>query len=245
MTRVCLFAAYDAHGVVDDYVVDYLRELSRFADVYYLADSEMAPSELAKLDTVTKARGRSATASTTSVRSRDSRDESGGTRSRSTTSYSSRTTAAISSVPLDEVFAEMDRRACDWWGGLQSSTRRHTSRDPHRVPISHRSLDMLVDRVESRQSDYLHVSSYFAAYRQPVLRDPEFRRYLLSVTGQTDKTSVIQKYEIGLSRWLVNHGHRFETFIRDVYPYHPHVQRLVLPAPGPGLPPCSSGSCSR
>ena len=52
--RVCLFAAYDRDGIVDDYVVDYLRELSRYADVFYLADGEMAASELAKLAGVTK-----------------------------------------------------------------------------------------------------------------------------------------------------------------------------------------------
>jgi len=220
VTRVCLFAAYDAHGVVDDYVVEYLRELARFADVYYLADTEMAPSELAKLDGITKGawaqrHGEYDFGSFARLAERVGWDE--------IERYDELLLANDSCYllrPLDEVFAEMDRRACDWWG-LQSSTRRHTSRDPHRVPISHHSLDMLVDRAESRQSDYLHVSSYFAAYRQPVLRDPEFRRYLLSVTGQSNKTSVIQKYEIGLSRWLVNHGHRFDTFIRDVYPYHP------------------------
>ena len=52
--RVCLFAGYDPDGVVDDYVVDYVRELSRFADVYYLADGEMAASELAKLADITQ-----------------------------------------------------------------------------------------------------------------------------------------------------------------------------------------------
>ncbi|HEY5846099.1 MAG TPA: hypothetical protein VIT42_04825, partial [Microlunatus sp.] len=52
--RVCLFAGYDRDGIVDDYVVDYVRELSRFADVYYLADGEMAASELAKLADITK-----------------------------------------------------------------------------------------------------------------------------------------------------------------------------------------------
>ena len=47
--RACLFAGYDPDGIVDDYVVDYVTELSRHADVYYLADSTMAPQELAKL----------------------------------------------------------------------------------------------------------------------------------------------------------------------------------------------------
>src|SRR5690606_532310 len=47
--RICLFAGYDADGVVDDYVVRYVRELSRHADVYYLADCWMEPEELEKL----------------------------------------------------------------------------------------------------------------------------------------------------------------------------------------------------
>ena len=52
--RLCLFAAYDADGVVDDYVVTYLRELSRHADVYYLADGVPEPGELAKIAHVTR-----------------------------------------------------------------------------------------------------------------------------------------------------------------------------------------------
>src|SRR5690606_24255813 len=47
--RVCLFAGYDADGLVDDYVLDYVRELARFADVYYLADCDMQPGQLERL----------------------------------------------------------------------------------------------------------------------------------------------------------------------------------------------------
>ena len=53
--RICLFAGYDADGLVDPYVVDYLRELSRYADVYYLADCTMRPGELDKLRPYTRA----------------------------------------------------------------------------------------------------------------------------------------------------------------------------------------------
>jgi hypothetical protein len=220
VTRVCLFAAYDVDGIVDDYVVAYLSELARFADVYYLADGEMSATELAKLDGIVKGawaerHGEYDFGSFKRLAERVGWDTLEG--------YDELVLANDSCYllrPLDEVFGAMDARACDWWG-LQASTRRHTSRDPHRLPIVHESVDMLVDRVESRQSDYLHVSSYFAAYRQPVLRDPEFRRYLGSVTRQSEKSGVILKYEIGLSRWLVSHGHRFDTFVRDVYPYQP------------------------
>ena len=48
--RACLFAGYDADGLVDDYVVDYLTELARHADVFYVADGVLEPGELDRLD---------------------------------------------------------------------------------------------------------------------------------------------------------------------------------------------------
>ena len=52
--RVCLFAGFDGDGLVDDNVVAYVRELSRFADVYYLADCPLEAGELDKLAPYTK-----------------------------------------------------------------------------------------------------------------------------------------------------------------------------------------------
>ena len=66
--RVCLFAGYDSDGVVDDSVWRTSR-LSRFADVYYLADGHLEAAELAKLAQYhARAPGRSRTAPTTSGR---------------------------------------------------------------------------------------------------------------------------------------------------------------------------------
>ena len=59
------------------------------------------------------------------------------------------------------------------------------------------------------------------AYRGPVIRDPEFRRYISSITSQEIKRSVVFKYEIGLTRWLIQHGHAFDTYISRLYPFHP------------------------
>ena len=39
--RACLFALYDPDGLVDDYVVAYVAELARHADVFVLADCEL------------------------------------------------------------------------------------------------------------------------------------------------------------------------------------------------------------
>ena len=47
------------------------------------------------------------------------------------------------------------------------------------------------------------------------------RRLLAEVRPEKMKSQVILKYEIGLSRVLMNAGHRFATFVEGQYPYHP------------------------
>jgi len=52
--RLCLFAGYNKKGLVSDYVVYYIEEMAKLADVYYLADCEIKPEELKKLAPYTK-----------------------------------------------------------------------------------------------------------------------------------------------------------------------------------------------
>ena len=49
MKRLALFAGYDKDGIIDDYVVYYLRELSKVADIIYVADCAMPKAELDKI----------------------------------------------------------------------------------------------------------------------------------------------------------------------------------------------------
>lgn len=49
MKRICLFAGYDSKNIIHDYVVYYLKELSKVADVYYMADNEISEHEKAKI----------------------------------------------------------------------------------------------------------------------------------------------------------------------------------------------------
>ncbi len=218
--RVCLFAAYDADGVVDDYVIDYVKELSRFADVYYLADSDMPESELEKLADITVEAWADRHGEYDFGSYKRLAERVGWERLETYDEMLLVNDSCYLLRPLDEVFSQMDSRACDWWG-LQASTRKHTARDPHREPISHESIGVLLDQVHPRQLDYLHVSSYFVAYRRPVIADREFQAFLGGITRQATKLRVILKYEIGLSRWLVAHGHPFGAFVEDVYPFHP------------------------
>ena len=125
--RVCLFAAYDIDGVVDDYVVAYLRDLSRFADVYYLADGHIPDGELAKLAPHTKGAWSRPHGPYDFGSWRSSpRSWSAGTSSRPHELLVANDSAYLLR-PLDEVFARMDAADCDWWGLHDQAGPRATS----------------------------------------------------------------------------------------------------------------------
>ncbi|WP_169447776.1 CDP-glycerol glycerophosphotransferase family protein [Luteimonas mephitis] len=228
--RICLFAGYDADGVVDDCVIAFVRELSRFADVYYLADCVMQDGELEKLRPFTRAcwayrHGAYDFGSWSAL----ARDHVGWS---TVGQYDELILANDSSYLLRELapmFAKMDARACDWWGvqatkGL-ARTREAASngfRDP--IPME----EVRSSLVDAYERDYLydfHVGSYFLAYRKPVIQDPGFRRRLDAVGPQSAKLRVIQKYEIGLTHYLIGRQYLFDTFIDHLYPFHPIYTR--------------------
>ncbi len=220
--RVVLFAAYDVDGLVDDYVVAYLAELSRFADVYYLADCEMASSELDKLATVTvgawASRHETYDFGSYSLLARDlvgwevidGYDE-----------LLLVNDSAYLLTPLDEVFERMDARPCDWWG-LQATKRDYEAArgDVEPLPLVEAKARYRGQRTW-QQIMHLHISSYFIALRRPAHSHPDVRELLSDVTKAPSKGQVILRYEVGLSRVLMDQGFDFDTFIDDLYPYHP------------------------
>lgn len=54
MKRICLFAGYSPKGKIEKYVLYYINKLLDFADVYYMADSDINNEELKKLAPYTK-----------------------------------------------------------------------------------------------------------------------------------------------------------------------------------------------
>ena len=49
MNRLAIFAGYDKDNIIDDYVVYYIKELKKIADIIYVSDCDMLESELAKI----------------------------------------------------------------------------------------------------------------------------------------------------------------------------------------------------
>ena len=223
--RVCLFAGHDRDGVVDDYVVAYVRELSRFADVYYLADCALDPGELDKLAGITKGawaiRHGAYDFGSYSMLARElvgweAIDDCDELLLVNDSCYLLR--------PLDHVFAQMDTTACDWWGLQATKGIAMTSEVASNTFTEPRPMVEVMEDLAAFEEDYLydfHVGSYFLAYRRPVLDDTGFRAQLHAVQGGQGKLQIIQKYEIGFTHYLLGEGHRLATYVDELKPFHP------------------------
>lgn len=223
--RICLFGGYDPEGIVDDCVVGYVRELSRFADVYYLADCEMSEKQLAKLSPYTRGAWAERHGEYDFGSYARLADRVGWSAIEQYDELLLVNDSCYLLRPLDDVFAQMDLVACDWWG-LQATKGIYQTRElPQNrfdKPIGmHEVRAQLVDDFERDYIYDFHIASFFVSYRSTVIKDPEFRRYLCSVTAQGKKRDIVKKYEVGLTHWLIQHGHSFDTFVPSLYPFHP------------------------
>ncbi|WP_434661755.1 rhamnan synthesis F family protein [Paraburkholderia sp. A3BS-1L] len=184
MKRLCLFAGYSPANRIDDYVVHYLRELSKFADVYYQAANDAHESELEKLDDIS--RGRWAQA--------HEKYDFGSWQKlifrlgwREIEKYDSIILANDSNYgPLHDlckVFERMDAAGLDAWG------------------------------ITENYGVTRHLQSYFLTFNRAVIDSQVFRDFFESIAIESSKIDICLKYEIGLGRLLSNNNFSFAPFI--------------------------------
>ena len=220
-------------------MVAYIADLSRFADVYYLADCELAPGELEKLAPYTKGawgirHGRYDFGSYSML----AKDLVGWDVIDGYDEVMFANDSCFLVQPLDQVFAKMDATTCDWWG-LQATYDDFDDRAFERLG-RRLGLDEVGEQMRElalwRYSDFIHVGSYFLCYRRRVHTDPRFRKRLDEVASQSEKVTIILKYEIGFSRLLILAGFTMATFVDGILAYHPVYRASAFDLMHEGFP---------
>lgn len=239
--RACLFASYDPNGLVDDYVLDYLRALQRHADIYFLSDATLPAGELRKLDGLVKGAW--------AVRhgeydfgsySRLARFYVGWETLKQYDEVILANDSCYLLRSLDELFAEMDKRQCDWWGlqatkGLSATRHVKSNSFDKKIPLAEVKKKLLSSFERDDFYDF-HIGSYFLVFRQPVLQEGSLTRLLDGAKKQPNKKAIIQAYEIGLTRTLINRRLEFDTFIDALHPFHPLYTERHFDLVAEGMP---------
>lgn len=225
--RACLFAGYDPDGLIDEYVIIYLKELAKHSDVFYLADCDMPRSELAKLDGIAagawaKRHGAYDFGSYSAL----ARDLVGWDKLSQYDEVIFANDSAYLIRPLDEVFARMDEKPCAWWG-LQATKGLISTRIAQPFPVAEDHIDMNVvisEHLGNFEYDPIydfHIGSYFLAFRRDVINNVNFQRLINSIESENSKLNIIKKYELGITRFLIGHGYELATWGKQLTKSHP------------------------
>ena len=178
MKRLVLFAGFDKDGVVDDYVLFYLRHLSELADIIYVADCEMSSTELAKLAPYT----------IHAVAARHGEYDFG--------SYKRGFIYAKQNALLshyDELFLCNDSVYLIDGEGLKNIVVQMERERESDVWGLFRHNEWQSGGIKE------HLQSWFVALKKSVFLRKEFENFMLQVTQERDRNAIIERYEIGLS----------------------------------------------
>lgn len=193
MKRICLFAGYSSKGVIEDYVLYYLQELSKISDVYYMADNKILPEELEKLTPYVKgaygySHGKYDFGSWQELINKISWDK----------------IAEYDELILtnDSVFGPL----CNFKDFIESLEKDkewdlcgvNTAYDFHTW----------------------HLSSYFLIFRKNGFLSDTFKEHINSIEKEDNFKKVVEKYEIGLSRKMVEAGFSVKNavdFKKNIY----------------------------
>ncbi|MBE6461488.1 MAG: DUF616 domain-containing protein [Alphaproteobacteria bacterium] len=187
---LCLFAGYSAKGKMEDYAINYIRHLSKIAEVHYFADCQMKRGELAKISDFVKFAGAERHkmydfGSWSKLFGRFSYED--------LYKYDGIILANDSCYgpifPLENMFNEMERRNVDFWGCTQNNRVREGT----------------------------HIQSYFVVLSRDVFTSYAFTDFLKNVKVEKVRSDIVKKYEYRLTGLLSRYGFTYDTYIKPEF----------------------------
>ena len=185
--RMVIFAGYNRKSQIEDYVLYYIKGLREIADtLIYVADNEASDIYKSQLEGIAD----------NIILERHGEYDFGswkrGLRLASRLSSFNDVEELVLCndscygpiFPFSEMFASMENSACDFWG------------------ITKNCSDVLE-----------HIQSYFLVFKKNVFSSVLFRDFFEGVTKEKCFWDVVTRYEVGLSRLLIEKGNfRFDVY---------------------------------
>lgn len=207
MKRICLFAGYDPEGIIDDYVIYYLKELSQYADIHYLAECDLKPGELEKISPYTK----------TASAYRHGKYDFGSWSElievlgwKEIEKYDGLILANDSQYlvgDIGEFIESMESENYDFWAGLAVSENYTGGRI---------NLDQFTATREILDTDFTFVSS-FLVFSKNLFSQAFIKNFFANIMQVENRIQVSHRYEIGLTKMLIRHDVNHGVFIKDLY----------------------------
>jgi lipopolysaccharide biosynthesis protein len=198
MRRICLFSFYDEHGVVDDYVIYFLREIGRFAEkIIFFSNGPLAHDSETALDGVV---------ADVIVRPNEGFDVMAYKEGLERIGFDAdglydevlmvNHTCYGPIFPFAELFGEMEKRECDFWG-----------------VTAH--LEMTPNPLTGTGTLPYHLNANFIAVRSRMLRSEEFRQYWHSLDTKVDYISAIMSHEALFTEHFKKLGYKDDCYLNS------------------------------
>ncbi|MDV2449659.1 rhamnan synthesis F family protein [Xanthomonas hortorum] len=204
MRRLCIFSFYDPQGLVDDYVIHFLKELSRFTEtIIVYSNGELLEDSARRLrDIVDELIVRPNIGFDVLAYKEGLRKTNNGKGYEEALLVNHTCYGPI--FPFEELFAEMEGRHCDFWG---VTAHKEISPNPF---------------TGSGTLPY-HLNANFIAIRSRMLRSQEFSRYWKAIEGKSTYEEAIAEHEATFTHHFRQAGFKCESYLDsekygNVYP---------------------------
>lgn len=194
MRRLCIFSFYDSKGVVDDYVVHFLEELGKFTEkTLVYVNGGLKPESARRLEQVAHEVVIRPNTGFDVLAYKDGLQETGFGRDYDEVLLVNHTCYGPI-FPFSELFTEMERRDCDFWG-----VTAHQQVTPN--PFT--GIGTLP----------YHLNANFIAVRSRMLRSSAFHRYWKAISGKPTYEEAILEHEAIFTQHFRSAGFVCESYL--------------------------------
>jgi len=192
-----IFAHYDKNQIINDCVIFYLENLRKISDyIIFVSDCNLSKSQIIKIQNLCQI----------IVTKKHGEYDFGSYKigielflddMRNCNNLILANDSCFGPIkPFENIFQLMEFSNADFWG------------------------------LTTNQDGYLpHLQSYFLVFKEKILLSDEFAIFFRNIAKQINKKDIIEKYEVGLTQFLLRNNFKMDSFIKKVFENNPTISK--------------------